>query len=185
MKKSFLSVFTAVAVSGTSAFAATSQPSAYIPYLGIDYGYVEAKAQKLKPYYNSFILNLGTKYNPYFGTEIFYQQTSSDSKKFAEGKFKSSYRAYGLDIAAYLPLGCYHTADLIATGGIGEYVFKKKFSGGKHHNDSGWGYRVGGGIAYNFSENVSLRLLARYVGLDKVSDFNHLMEYSAGIRYYL
>lgn len=182
MKKILLS---ALFISTAAAAAANAaETSAYIPYIGVDYSYIDAKANAVKPHYNSMGFNIGTKYNDYFGTEVFYQQTSSDSKKIkADEKLKTSYRAYGLDIATYLPLGCYHQFDLLATAGIGEYVFKKKLTGGKHHNDSGWGYRIGAGAMYNIDENISLRILARYVGIDKVSDFKHLAEYSAGIRY--
>lgn len=157
----------------------------YVPYVGADYGYISAKADSVKPKYHAFGVNVGTRYNRHFGTELFYQQTGSDSKKLDESsKFKSSYRAYGLDAAAYLPLDCINRYDLFATAGVGEYVFKKKFTGEKHHNDSGWGYRFGGGMMFNLDHHLSLRAMVRYVKLDGVSNFDHLVEYTAGIRYH-
>jgi len=181
MKKIFLGILPAL-LFATAAGAADKE--IYIPYAGVDYSYIQAKADGVKPLYHALNLNFGTKYNQYFGTELFFEQSGSDSKKTQDGKFKSSFRAYGLDIAAYLPLGCYHRAELLATAGVGEYVFKEKFGAEKHHNDSGWGYRIGGGVLYNFDENISLRLLARYVSLDRVAGFDHLTEFSAGIRYH-
>lgn len=156
----------------------------YVPYTGVDYAYTTAKAHVLKPQYNVLQINLGTKYNQYFGTELFYQQSSSDSKKSDAGKFKSSYRAYGLDINAYLPLGCYHTTELFASAGVAEYMFYQKFKPLKHKHNNAIGYRIGGGVMYNLTENVSFRLGARYVGLDRISQFDHLTEYFAGLRYY-
>ncbi len=156
----------------------------YVPYLGLDYHYIDASAKSLSPNYHAAGINLGTKYNDYFGTELFFSQTASDAKKTSTGKYKTSYRAYGLDIAAYLPLGCYRTFDLIATAGLGEYVFKEKSNGGKHHDNSAWGYRFGAGFAYNLTQNFSLRALARYVNLDASSKFDHLNEYTIGFRYH-
>ena len=164
--------------------ALKAETPAYVPYTGVDYAYVSAKAHELKPHYNALQLNIGTKYNSYFGTELFYQQSGSDSKKIADGKFKSSYRAYGLDATAYLPLGCYQTTELFATAGIGEYVFRQKLTPLKHKNNSAIGYRIGGGIMYNVTENISFRLGARYVGLDRINTFDRLTEYFAGLRYY-
>lgn len=163
---------------------AHAEDYAYIPYIGLDYGYINAHAAGTKPTYQAGGINIGTKYNDFFGTELFFQQTGSDSKKIADGKYKSSFRAYGLDIAAYLPLGCEHRLDIFATTGIGEYVFNKKFTGDKHHNDSGYGYRFGSGLMFNLDENISFRAAVRYVNLDKISGYDHMMEYSAGIRYH-
>lgn len=178
-----LSVFVMLAAA-LAPTALKAETKSYIPYIGLDYAYTAAKAHQLKPHYNVAQFSIGTKYNSYFGTELFYQQSGSDSKKIADGKFKSSYRAYGLDVNAYLPLGCYRTTELFATAGIGEYVFKQKFHPLKHKNNSAVGYRIGGGVMYNLTENVSLRFGARYVGLDRIDILNHLTEYFAGLRYY-
>ena len=71
----------------------------YIPYIGVDYGYVDAKNFLNKPNYHLLNLNVGTKYNQNFGTEIFYTQSSSDTAKIDDmTKLKTSYRAYGLDV---------------------------------------------------------------------------------------
>lgn len=167
--------------------AATSAQAAeytYTPYVGADYAFTNAVVKGTRPSYNGINFNFGTKYNDYFGTELFFQQTTSDSKNTAIGKYKSSYRAYGLDIAAYLPLSCYHTFDFVATAGVGEYVLNKKITPQKHHNDSGIGYRLGGGFMYNMTENISIRALARYIGTDKISSYDHMVEYSLGLRYH-
>ncbi|MBE6451480.1 MAG: porin family protein [Alphaproteobacteria bacterium] len=157
----------------------------YTPYVGIDYGYMQAKTQNQKPNYHLLNVNVGTKYNQHFGTEAFFEQSSSDAKKIdSESKIKSSYRAYGLDVSAYLPLGCYHDFDLTATVGAGEYVFYDKLNHQKHNRESGFGYRIGIGMMYNINENVSLRALMRYVDLNDISKVNHLYEYSLGLRYH-
>lgn len=161
----------------------------YNPYVGINYNYTDANAHRQSPYYNSASINLGTSYNKYFGTELFYQYSDSykKSNKTTGEKRSSDFQAYGLDLMGYLPLGCDQVFSLIGTVGIGEYKFEKKNGymtiGSHKHNDSGYGYRAGLGAQYDLDENWTIRGIARYVGLDQVKDFDHMMEYSAGIKY--
>ena len=157
----------------------------YIPYIGIDYGYVDAKTSYAKPSYNLLNLNVGTKYNQNFGTEAFFAQSSSDATVInSDNKIKTSYRAYGIDVFAYLPLGCYKTFELFGTMGAGEYVFESKLNKDKHNTESAFGYRFGGGFIYNIDENISIKAVMRYVDLNDISKVNHLYEYSLGLRYY-
>lgn len=157
----------------------------YTPYVGIDYGYINAKASHIKPNYHLLNLNVGTKYNKYFGTEAFFEQSSSDAKKITPyDKLKTSYRAYGIDAMGYLPIGCYHTFDLVGSFGLAEYIFKNKINKQKHHNNNAWGYRFGGGLIYNINENVSLKAMVRYVGLNDITYVDHLTEYTLGLRYH-
>lgn len=156
----------------------------YRPYVGASYSFVASHAEGAKPSYHSGGLYIGSEYGKYFGTEVFFNQTSYDKNFIANEKIRTSYRAYGLDLMGYLPLDCYNKFDLIATAGFGEYVFAKKSAGEKHHNDSGWGYRFGGGLKYNINNNWQIKALARYVNFDRISDFDHQIEYSTGIEYH-
>jgi hypothetical protein len=178
-------IFPFLAVSAILATsAAQAQNYDYTPYIGADYAYSQAHAQGIKPVYHAASVNLGSRYNDYFGTELFYTQTGSDSKKTSNGKYKSSYRGYGLDMAAYLPLGCEQRFELTASIGLGEYVFNKKIGNEKHHNDSGFGYRFGGGFLYHLSGHTAFRLMARHIETDHISGYDHMTEYLAGLRYY-
>ena len=78
----------------------------YKPYLGVNYAYGEVRAEGAHAYHNSGSFNLGSVYNKYFGTELFYQY--SDKHKFDAGSDlkNTAFQAYGLDLMAYLPLGC-------------------------------------------------------------------------------
>lgn len=167
------------AVCALISMQAQAETLQYIPYAGVDYAYSKVKAQDTKPEYNALGINIGTKYNSYFGTELFYQQSFVNSKK----NVHTSYRAYGLDIAGYLPFDCLKFS-LIGTAGIGEYVFRQKETGDKRRNNSGWGYRIGGGLIYDLTDNLSLRMLVRYNGLDKISIADNMVEYTAGLRYH-
>lgn len=150
----------------------------YRPYLGLDYAYDASSAH---PHYNSVRAVLGSVYNPYFGTEVFYQYSDKDEMK-PQGIRNASFNAYGLDMLAYLPLGDSGVAPLLAAG-IGQYTFKSKYADGAHNNDHGWGYRLGTGLQYDIDSNWAVRAIVRYVKTDKISAYKHLNEYTLGIRY--
>lgn len=175
-----------VAVSAL-AFSANAGAVEYNPYIGVDYSYNDGVAKELRPHYNAGKVNVGVDYNQYFGTEVFYQfsDSSKHNDKFDLGKAKNSFQAYGLDLYGYLPLGCDQVVSLLGTAGIAEYTFttKETYGSSEKSRDHGVGYRLGVGAQYNVNDNVSVRALARYVGLDKVENYDHMMEYSVGAKY--
>ncbi len=183
MKKTLFSAAAALSVFATAAYA--EENFDYLPYAGIDYVYSNGTADGMRPNYNSGSINIGTDYNRFFGTELFYQYSDSSSKGHNFDRIKTSFQAAGLDMYGYLPLGCDRDFALLGTAGIGMYDFKKSYadpsvSGGHDH---GYGYRAGLGLTYALDTNWSVRAVARYVGLDQIEDYDHMMEYSAGIRY--
>lgn len=156
----------------------------YSPYAGIDYTYNHTKVQGFNPHYNAIGLHIGSDYSRYFGTELFFNQSNGHKKHIEDKSIKTSYRAYGLDLMAYLPIGCYKRFSLLGTVGAGEYIYKITISPAKHHNEHGFGYRVGGGFKYAINKNWGIRAIARYVNFDKIDFYRHAMEYSAGIEYH-
>ena len=144
----------------------------YRPYVGMSYAYTAATAHNFHPHNNSVLFNLGSTYNPYFSTELFYQYSGKDELS-SQGKTKNtSFNAYGLDVVSYLPL---KGIAPLATMGIGEYGIKNKLYQG-HHSDKGLGYRFGAGLQYNFANGFATRLTARYIKTDKLKNYNHLSE---------
>ena len=83
----------------------------------------------------------------------------------------------------YLPLDNDKRFALTGMVGIGEYVFHQKITNQNRHHNSAWGYRAGAGFIYRFSNNISMRMTAKYVGLDKIADFDHQVSYQIGLRY--
>ena len=169
----------AVAVSAT-AFAAPASALEYKPYVGLDYvrsAPASYNGREARPQYNSASVNVGTTYNNYFGTELFYQASYK-----AERTARTSYSGYGLDLIGYLPIGC-DGLNLLGTLGIGEYTARYKIPG-TSTTETGLGYRFGAGAQYNFDNNWSARALVRYVEFDKFGDsFDHVVEYVGGVRY--
>ncbi len=181
--KKISALLTAISVFALSSTARAEDLNEYIPYVGVDYTYTDGVAKFERPHFNSGSVNVGTYYNRYFGTELFYQYSDDYKDGHGADRFKTSFQAYGLDLMGYLPLWCDNVISLVGTVGIGEYTFHHEFSNAKDRRDHGYGYRAGIGLLYNFTENWGVRAMVRYVGLDQIEDFDHMMEYSAGIRY--
>lgn len=165
-------------------FSARADSYNYRPYVGFDYIYNHTTAKGISPNYNALNLRLGSDYSPWFATELFAAQSDTDVRHPRSTKVKTSYRAYGLDLIAMLPLGCAKRFSLLATAGIGEYVFKQKIFPQKHFNEHGWGYRFGGGLKYSIDQHWQARLLVRHVNFDHVSGIDHALENTLGIEYH-
>ncbi len=155
----------------------------YRPYLAVGYTYADTYQKAAHSYNNAATINLGSVYNPYFGTELFYQY--SDKHKFHnQNELKNTqFQAYGLDMMGYLPLGCEQRFAPTITAGIGEYTFEHHYNNSSKNKDHGWGYRFGGGITYLLNDNWGLRAIARYIKLDGVKKTDHMNEYLFSIRY--
>lgn len=161
----------------------------YRPYIGIDYVKDKVSIDHFKPEHHALGLRIGTDYTRYFGTEVFFTQSNAfnENRRVRQGehlRLKTSYRSYGLDVLAYLPLGCEVPFSLAATAGIGEYTYRERMYPNKHHEEHGYGYRFGGGFRYMISQNWFIRGLARYVKFDRLGDYDDAMEYTAGVDYH-
>lgn len=172
----------------TSLFAFWAIPSQaieneYKPYIGIGYAYTDTHHKEAASYNNNGIVNLGSVYNKYFGTELFYQYSDKHKFKSSAALKSTQLQGYGLDMLGYLPLGCEGRWAPTLTVGIGEYTFKHDYRQSKNRRDHGWGYRFGGGITYYIDNNLAVRALARYIKLDGIKETDHMNEYMLGIRY--
>lgn len=156
----------------------------YTPYVGAGYAYNHTTAEHKSPKTHIGSVYIGSDYSEYFSTEIFFNQSTAEKNYPSGHKTKTSYRAYGLDLTAYLPLGCEKRFSLLASAGIGEYVFKQKTYPYKHHNEHGWGYRFGGGFKYAFDTNWQAKFMTRYINFDRVYGYDHAVEYFVGIEYH-
>lgn len=168
----------------SSLSAANADSYNYTPYIGIDYAYNHSTAKGFSPYYNVAGLHIGSDYSKYFGTELFFNQSNGNKRHTAIGDIKTSYRSYGLDLLAYLPVGCSKRFSLIGTTGFGEYIYKTTVVPKKHHSEHGIGYRFGGGFKYAINKNWGIRIITRYVNFDKFEGYDHAMEYGVSAEYH-
>ena len=155
------------------------------PYVGAQYNatHVNIKGAPVNVDMHSYSVFVGTDYNRFFGTEVFYQNSNKWHKTDTTGaKTKIDFAAYGLDGYAYLPLGCDRVFSLFATAGIANYDFDEANNAGKGE-DNGLGYRLGAGAQYNITNNVAVRALGRYIWTDKLDNMDHMAEFSMGLKY--
>lgn len=169
-------------MAAVSAFAFTANANAteYTPYVAADYTYTDIPSTADV---NGGKVAVGTEYNKYFGTEVFYQRTGSDRVHSSEGTNEYSLQSYGLDVYGYLPLGCDQVLSLVGTAGISNVDVIYKDAGKKRETENGLGYRLGAGFEYDINSNVSIRALYRYTFTDKVNGLDHISEYSLGVKY--
>ncbi len=163
-------------------FCTNANALEFRPYVGLQYNYSEIDAEDVTPDMNSYSVILGTEYNRYFGTEIFYQNSDKSNDYYKGEKVKTDFAAYGLDAYGYLPLGCDRVFSLLATAGIANYDFDITTPEEKG-DDNGLGYRLGAGIQYSLTNNISFRAIGRYIWLDKVDGADNAQEYSLGVKY--
>ena len=171
-------------LSAVSALILSSNVNAleFRPYVGVQYNYTEVDAEEVKPDMNSYSVVVGTEYNKYFGTEIFYQNSDKSNDMIENTKIKSDFEAYGLDAYTYLPLGCDRVWSVFATAGIANYDSDSSSVNGKE-SDNGLGYRLGAGIQYSVTNNIAVRALARKIWADKLENVDDMKEFSLGVKY--
>ena len=169
-----------MAAVSTFAFIANAGASEYAPYVAADYTYTDAQN---RAEVNGGKIALGTEYNKYFGTEVFYQRTASDRVHTANGTNEYSLQSYGIDAYGYLPLGCDQVWSLVGTAGFAFEDVKYKHPEDNRGTEHGVGYRLGAGFEYDVNANVSVRALYRYTFTDKLGGLDHMNEYSLGVKY--
>ena len=155
------------------------------PYVGADYIYSHAdiggQAKGAKKDYNSWAVNVGAEIAKYMDIEAFFQQAFERKAHTVTGaKIKSEFYAMGLDLYGKMPVGCdgFH---LLGSVGVADYNVKYKHEIGSEDKQK-IGYRGGVGFGYNFTQNVSMRVMGRYSYLG-MRGLDNLMEVTAGLRY--
>lgn len=177
-------VLTTAFFAAAGSFTAYADNYQYTPYIGADYTFAQTDATGFNPKHHAAGVYIGSDYGKYFSTELFAHQSTRAKNSGNIGNIRTSYYNYGLDILAYLPICAENKFSLLATAGIGEYIYKTKFNPTDRHNEHGYGYRFGGGAKYAFNEHWQTRLIVRYVDFDKLSGYNHATEYGFGLEYH-
>lgn len=165
------------------ALATSANALEFRPYVGAQYNLTSASVKDMPNMdMHSYSVFVGTDYNRYFGTEVFYQNSNKWHKVINGKKTKVDFEAYGLDAYGYLPLGCDRVFSLLGTAGIANYDFDVADNNAKGE-ENGLGYRLGAGMQYNITNNIAVRGIVRYIWADKLDNTDHMMEYSLGAKY--
>jgi opacity protein-like surface antigen len=134
--------------------------------------------------YSAFVPNLGARLGSHFGVEAGYlwalrgeeSLTGQDALTGFSGTSKTRISGVHIDGNGYLPLG--DKLEAIGSVGVGFYRAHTKISGtivtngftlpggGTTDTDHDTAFRLGAGLQYNFSNNVSLRGMVRYIGAE-------------------
>lgn len=149
----------------------------------------------------------GLKFNPNFGLEAFYQQSSEEeqNERWSEPIASEvnmdfdatnylSFKAYGIDTQWYAPIT--QEFEILASLGLAQYEFeaKDKLTGkvtsvgfthtSKNNKDfDSLGVRLGIGGQYNITDHIALRAMARYVHMTDDEYIKSMTELSLGLRY--
>ena len=185
MKKICLIAAAVSAVTMNAQAADWSMSDMVRPYIGADYIYSHAKhggfANDAKKDYNSWAINVGTDIAHYTSVEAFFQQAGKRKNHFADRSLSSEFYAWGLDVYGRMPIMC-SNFNLLGSVGLADYNVKYNSNPGGSDDKQRVGYRGGVGFSYDFTNNVSMRVMGRYsyVGMKTL---DNLMEVTAGLRY--
>ena len=186
MKKIYL-LATAVSVLALSSNAQAwgmNMDNMVRPYIGADYIYTHANhggvAKDAKKDYNSWAVNAGMDIMKHVSLEAFFQQAFERKTHSGVDTHKSEFYAWGMDVYGRAPVNC-SPFSLLASVGLADYNAKYKYNDGSVDKQR-VGYRGGVGFSYDFTENVSMRVMGRYTYVG-MKNLNHLMEMTAGLRY--
>lgn len=149
---------------------------------------------------NGFNIHVGNRFHKNFGVELGYFRTSEGKKNIAAGAtvgpgvvaavpFTSKVKLSGftLDALGYLPVDDQNRFELIGTAGLawskGEVELSVPGIGAAGNDESEFGFRLGGGAQFNFTDNVGIRGLARYQQADFEDVVDREWVYSVGLNY--
>lgn len=165
--------------------AANAEAIDATPYVGLDASYAMVDGNtdtngwlSTKNWSLAGVLGARTDH---YGLEAFYMNSLRQHKSDEDGHLNTRISGYGVDALAFQQLGCSGRWELVGSAGIGEYKLKGNSAEGGD-SDTGYGYRLGGGLQYALTENTSVRAMYRHVWMVK-SDIDSMDEFTIGIRY--
>lgn len=168
-----------------SAEAMNFNMSNFRPYVGADYVYFYAKngsdARHLKDDFNAGKFNLGMQMYENWDLEFSYQQSGEMKTRKPEGnsKYKNYFSTFALDAYGKYPIMC---SKLNALATVGTGIYHVKYKGLDKTSFNRVGYRAGLGLQYDFTDNLSARIVGRYSYIGSAY-VNNLREVTAGLQY--
>ena len=161
--------------------AANAEAVDMTPYVGMDAGYAMVDGNtdtngwmSTKNWSLAGVLGARTDH---YGLEAFYMNSLRQHKADTATRISG----YGVDALAFQQLGCSGRWELVGAAGLGQYKGKANTAEGGA-SDTGYGYRLGGGLQYAMSENTSIRAMYHHVWMNK-SVIDSMDEFTIGFRY--
>lgn len=179
-KLSIATLASVLALSASSAFAATADYNYVHPYIGVEYNAMKmSKHPTITNHYNGIAPNIGVNVGEYFGVELGYLHTPKTKKSFdftyqgtrLQGSTKSKVTAVYADLNGYLPLSKINhqmtdKVSLMGTVGVGRYHstdtlrLNSGYTTGSKNNETK--FRAGAGLNLRLDKHINLRALVRY-----------------------
>jgi len=160
-------VAAAVLAAGT-VFAGAAQAQGLFNGLYTDIGYSGAYPDfKRNPHVNtpSYLdgveADVGWRFNRFYSVEASYSYFSGSKNPAGGQSFTNTLQEGSIDALGFLPLGPWRDWALYADVG-GTWFFESVSSASSNGHANDFGGRAGGGIQYQFDENLGLRAGGRY-----------------------
>jgi len=149
---------------------------------------------------DGFNIHAGNRFHQNFGLELGYFRTREEEKSIsagttvgpglvATGNFSTDVQVQGitLDALGYIPLDQANRFELIGTAGLSWSKADVEITipgvGSADEDESEFGFRVGAGAQFNFTENVNMRGLVRYQTADFDDVVDNLWFYTVGLNF--
>lgn len=160
--------------------AANAEAVDLTPYVGMDAGYsmVDYESDVQASTKNWSLAGVLGARTDHYGVEAFYMNSLRQHKADAATRISG----YGVDLLGFQQLGCSGRWELVGAAGLGQYKIKANEAGVGGYSDTGYGYRLGGGLQYALTENLSARAMYHHVWMNK-SVIDSMDEFTIGVRY--
>lgn len=147
------------------------------PYVGLDANYSmigrdSGTGVSPKSWSGDIILGARTDH---YGIEAGYDHGKREHKSGDSTRLSK----YTIDLLGFQPLGCSGRWELVGSAGV---TFNKIDGHGAYKSDHGYGERLGGGLQYALTDNLSVRAMYHYNWIHQ-SYINKANEISFGVRY--
>jgi len=159
--------------------AANAEAFDVTPYVGLDatYGIIDSDSgSKISSKNWSAAAVLGAR-TDHYGLEAYFDNGLREHK---EG-LTTRNRKYGIDALAFQPLGCSGRWEGVVSAGL-TWNRIRWHEAGDSGNDNGFGERLGAGVQYALTDNVSVRAMYHYNWIHH-SVVNNANEITLGVRY--
>ena len=190
MNKSVLMAGAFIALAGA---AQAADDMGLKPYVGVDVVNVKANYEDgLSAAFDDRVNGLGIygglQLTKNVGLELGYMQTGDGEKTDIGGSgVDTKVRISGItaDVVGTLPVSADGRFAVLGSAGVGRYKARISATGvvAGTGDDSDFGYRLGAGAQYQFSDNWSARAMLRYTKVDFDDAMNNLVTGSVGVNY--
>jgi Outer membrane protein beta-barrel domain len=132
-----------------------------IGYSGAYPDFKEIKGFHSPSYLDGVEADVGWRFNRYYSVEASYSYFTGSKNPMGGGSYTNTLQTGSIDALGYLPLGRLTPWALYADVGATMYFESASTASASDHSDD-FGGRAGGGLQYQFDQDLGLRVGGRY-----------------------